>query len=278
MADRTRFLDRYGPWAVVTGASSGIGEEFARQLATRGFQLVVAARREARLARLAEELAEEHGTEVRPCPVDLGAEAGRRALADSTGDLDVGLLISNAGFGLKGTFLELDLARQLAMLEVNCVASVELAHGFGKRLVARGRGGMIFTSSTAAFQGTPFSSAYAATKGFLLQLAEGLWYELRPHGVDVLALCPGPVDTEGPRRTGVDPDKVPVRMMETGPVVRAALKGLGRRPVVIPGAANKLGALAGGLLPRSWATRAAGRMIRRVTGGLTRIEEVEAGP
>jgi uncharacterized protein len=132
--------------------------------------------------------------------------------------------------------------------------------------VARGRGGIIFTSSTAAFQGLPFSSHYAATKGYELQLAEGLWYELKGQGVDVLALCPGPTDTEGPRRTGVDPSKVPVKMMDVGPVVRVGLRALGRAPFAIPGTTNRLAALLVKLLPRRLATTVAGRLMQRVTG------------
>jgi short-subunit dehydrogenase len=262
-----RLLTRYGPWAVVTGASSGIGAEFARQLAGRGLSVALAARRRERLEQLAEALRARHGVGARVIEADLAARSGRAAVIEGTRDLDVGLLVSNAGFGMKGEHTGLSLERLLSMVEVNCAAMTELTHGFGRRLTDRGRGGMVLVSSSAAFQGTPFTAAYAATKGFCLQLAEGLWDELRPRGVDVLALCPGPVDTEGPRRTGVDPDRIPVKMMSVGPVVRAALRDLGRRPLTIPGGTNRLGAFATRLLPRAWVTRLAGRVIRRVSGG-----------
>ena len=161
------------------------------------------------------------------------------ALQQQIGGREIGLVVNNAGFGDKGAFLESDIGMQLRMLDTNCRAPLILTHAFGQGLAARGRGGIVFTSSTAAFQGLPFSSHYAATKGYGLQLAEGIWYELRSRGVDVLALCPGPTDTEGPRRTGVDPAKVPIKMMDVAPVVKDALAALGKAPAVIPGFANR---------------------------------------
>lgn len=261
------FVSRYGPFALVTGASSGIGAEFARQLAARGLSLILCARRKDRLDALAGELAARHGIEVVCVESDLSRADFLPALEAGIGEREVGLLVNNAGFGDKGPFLESDLAMQIRMLDTNCRAPLILAHAFGRRLVARGRGGIVFTSSTAAFQGLPFSSHYAATKGYDLQLAEGLWYELRAHGVDVLALCPGPTDTEGPRRTGVDPARVPIKMMDVGPVVADALDALGTSPAVIPGIANRMAYWAVKLLPRQVSTRIAGRIVRRVTGG-----------
>ena len=261
------FARRYGPWALVTGASSGIGEEFARQLAARGLSLVLAARRQERLEVLARGLTRDHGVEVRVVAVDLARRDFLPAIEEAVQDVEVGLLVNNAGFGDKGRFLDSDLEKQLEMLDVNCRASLVLAHAFGRRMAARHRGGIIFTSSTAAFQGTPYTSHYAATKGWGLQLAEGLACELRGEGIDVLALCPGPTDTEGPRRTGVDPAKIPVKMMATAPVVASALKGLGKKAIVIPGVVNRLGYAAVRLTPRSFAAETAGRLIHRSTGG-----------
>jgi short-subunit dehydrogenase len=257
------FVEKYGPWAVVTGASSGIGEELARQLAARGLNLVLCARRKDRLEALAAQLQ----VQVRIVEIDLSRPDILPVIEAATGDLDVGLLVNNAGFGDKGAFLDADRDVLLRMLDTNCRASLLLAHAFVPRLVARGRGGIIFTSSTAAFQGLPFASHYAATKGYLLQLAEGLFHELRPKGVDVLALCPGPTDTEGPRRTGVDPDKVPGKMMHVAPVARAALAKLGRVPVVVPGASNRLVQLLVKLLPRRFSAKMGGKLIQRATAG-----------
>jgi short-subunit dehydrogenase len=246
----------------VTGASSGIGEEMARQLAARGLNLVLCARRKDRLETLAAQLP----TETRVFEIDLSRADILPDFESVTGDLDVGLLVNNAGFGDKGAFVDSDLPMLLRMLDTNCRASLLLAHAFATRLVARGRGGILFTSSTAAFQGIPWAAHYAATKGYGLQLAEGMFHELKPKGVDVLALCPGPTDTEGPKRTGVIPDKMPVKAMSVEPVVRAALDALGKRPIVIPGASNKMGAFLTRFVPRWMSSRVSGNLIRRVTG------------
>lgn len=260
------FARRYGPWAVVTGASSGIGEAMARRLAGRGLKVVLVARRRERLDALAAELARSHGAEARAVTLDLAAEGAGGALAAATAGLEVGLLVNNAGFGMKGEALSNDPAEERRMIALNCASPLELTRAFAPAMAARGRGGVVFVSSTAAFQGLPYTAAYSATKGFGLLYAEGLREELRPRGVDVLALCPGPTDTEGPRRTGVDPARVPVRMMDADEVALAGLDALGRRGVEIPGLANKLAYAAGRLLPRAVVSRVGGALIRRVVG------------
>jgi hypothetical protein len=260
------FRERYGPWAIVTGASSGIGEETAKQLAARGLSLLLVARRRDRLEQLSADLTAAHGIEARVVELDLSREDSVDRLADAAAGLEVGLLVNNAGFGMKGKFLELDLAEQRRMVALNCRAPLDLTHAFGRAMVARKRGGVIVVSSTGAFQGLPESGVYGATKGFDLLFGEALRDELRGTGVDVLVLCPGPTDTEGPKRTGVNPENVP-GMMHVAPVVKAALDGLGRRGVVIPGLLNRVAYFLVCLLPRAFATRMAGRMIRRATGG-----------
>jgi short-subunit dehydrogenase len=260
------FPQHYGPWALVTGASSGIGEEFARQLAARGLHVAVVARRRERLEALATELHVRHGAEVRIIGADLTDPSAPDAIADATADLDVGLLVNNAGFGEKGGFLEIPLAKQLRMIELNCKVPVWLTHKMAPALIDRGRGGIVIVASTAAFQGVPYTSVYAATKSFDLMFGDALGYELARQGVDVVTVCPGPTDTEGPRRTGVNPDRVPVKLMPPEVVVRHTLDALGRRTVVIPGTANKAAAFLTRLVPRRLAARIAGRMIERVAG------------
>jgi short-subunit dehydrogenase len=260
------FVSRYGPWAVVTGASSGIGAEFARQLAARGLSLVLVARRREKLEALGAELFATHGTEVRVVSCDLAEEDGAAGLIDEVADLDVGLLINNAGVGLKGRLVDIDPAILRRLVEVNCQAPLLLAHGFGRRLVARKKGGMVIVASTGGFQALPWSAAYGASKGFDLLLGEALAVELAQDGVDVLTLAPGGTDTEGPMNTGVDPSKVPGKLMSVEPVVRVALDNLGRRTLVIPGAGNRAAAWAVRLVPRAIAARAAGRIMRRVIG------------
>jgi len=261
----TDFASRYGPWAIVTGASSGIGDQLARQLAAKQLHVVLVARRRDRLDALADELRAQHRVEIRVVELDLVSPGACAALEAATDGLEIGLLVNNAGFGMKGEFLDLDLPEQLRMIELNCRIPVELTHVFMPQMVKRRRGGMIMVASAAAFQGLPNTSLYAATKGFEVLLSEGLHEELRPHNVDVLALCPGPTDTEGPRRTGVDPDKVPIKMMSPAVVAKAALDSLGHRPTIIPGLTNRLVYYLVRLLPRAFVSRQAGKMIRNLS-------------
>jgi uncharacterized protein len=254
---------RFGPWALVTGASSGIGEQLARTLAARGFSMVLVARRRERLERLSEELVSRHAVATRIVEADLGVAAEVSAVATATADLDVGLVCANAGFGHKGAFHEAPAEELSRMVDVNCRGTMLLAHAFAGRLVARGGGALVLTSSTASFQPIPYTAVYAATKSFDSFLAEALAEELRPHGVRVISLCPGATDTEGPRRTGVDPNETPF-VMTAAAVVDSALRALerGQAVRVVPGLTNRLNGAAMGVLPRRWGVLAAGRVMR----------------
>lgn len=256
------FFRRYGPWAIVTGASSGIGEAMAHALAARGLSLVLVARRRDRLETLAEQLTRAHRIETSILEADLADPTVPNRIEEATRDFRIGLVVANAGFGHKGAFADAPREELSRMVDVNCRSTMALAHVFAPRLITRGSGGLVITSSTAAFQGIPYTAVYAATKAFDLALAEALAHELAPHGVDVVALCPGATDTEGPRRTGVDPQKTPF-LMQPAPVAEAALLALGRRHVVVPGLSNRVGAALAQLLPRRWATASAGRLMRR---------------
>ena len=234
-----RFAERYGPVALVTGAGVGIGAEFARQLAARGLDLVLVARRAEKLEQVAGELRAAHGVAVRVAPLDLTAGDLPLRLRTAVEGLDIGLVVSNAGRYGFGRFLDAKLADELDGIDVNVRAPLVLAHEFARRLSARGRGGMIFLSSTGAFQGTPFAAGYGAAKAHTLVLAEALAWELSPFGVDLLAVCPGPV-------------------------VRRALDALGRRSLLVPGLSNALvAALGKHLLPRSANTRLMGAIFGR---------------
>jgi short-subunit dehydrogenase len=258
------FRETYGPWAIVTGASSGIGEALARELAGRGVSVILVARRRDRLDALAAALAGPVQTLV--VELDLGGDDAVDTLLTAVGERDVGLVCANAGFGDKGAFTSADRGEMRRMIRLNCESTAALAHAFVPRLAARGRGGLMIVASLAAFQGTPWTTVYAATKAFDLLLAEGLHEELRPLGVDVVALCPGATDTEGPRRTGVDATRIPFGMASAGDVARAGLDGLGRGCVVLPRRIDHLAALATRLVPRAIASRLAGRTILRVAG------------
>lgn len=254
-------MAQYGPHALVTGASSGIGEALARELAARGLSLILVARRADRLRKLAEELP----VTTLVVELDLARDDAIDTLVARVSGRDIGLVCANAGFGEKGEFASIARDRYRQMVRLNVESTLLLAHAFVPRLVARRRGGLLLTASTAAFQGTPFTSAYAATKAFDLLLAEGLAEELRPQGVDVVALCPGATDTEGPRRTGVDPRRVPFGLATPESVARAGLDALGQRCVVVPRASDRVTTMLGRLLPRDLVAKLAGRAIRRVT-------------
>jgi len=204
----TTFRDRYGPIALVTGASSGIGQAFAEELAARGLDLIVAARRVERLEALAERLTAEHGVTVLPIAVDLTRADAAQAILNYCEDRDVGLVISNAGFGFKGRHENAPADLLAEMLMVNCHAPNMLAHGFIPRLKARakaGRGaGLVMTSSVEGLIGCAYSAAYSASKAMVIALGEALWGELTPEGVDVLTLCPGATESEAAAKQGMD--------------------------------------------------------------------------
>ncbi|MFE3826583.1 SDR family NAD(P)-dependent oxidoreductase [Streptomyces sp. NPDC059092] len=229
------FAERYGPVAVVTGASSGIGRSFATQLAGRGLDVVLVARRHDRLRVLAEELRDTHGVSASVLPADLADPSATGEILDAVASLDVGLLVSNAGFGVKGTFGEGDAEALSSMLMVNCQAPTQLAHGLAPRLRRRGRGGILFTSSVEGLMGCPYSAGYSATKAYVNALGEALWAELAPAGVDVLTLCPGATDTEAPRLQGIDPTTLQ-DLMSPYDVAHAALEHLRDGPTYIPSA------------------------------------------
>ena len=229
------FLTRFGPWAVVTGASSGIGEAFARQLAAKGIHLVLVARREDRLQRLAAEVSKAHGIETRIVPVDLAGEDFLPVVEQATSDLEIGLLVNNAGVLSSGRFLDHDLQDELNQLNLNTRAVLILAHNFGRRMRERRRGGVIFLASTVAFAGVPGMSAYAASKAHALHFAEGFAREVRSEGIAVLALCPGPTSTE------IWPSgATPTLPMRPDAVAEIALRKLGRRTTVVAGLLNSL--------------------------------------
>ena len=242
--------------ALVTGASAGLGVEFARQLSARGQQLVLVARRKERLDGLAAELGNARAFEM-----DLSEPgATERLMADIAAQGEtVELLVNNAGFGLAGRFAELDGTRQREMIDLNCGALAELAHAVLPGMISRKGGGILNVASTAAFQPGPGMAVYFATKAFVLSFSEALHDEARRHGVKVSCLCPGPTRTEFRSVSGFNP-KGPAGKIaaDAAAVVAAGLKGLDRnQAVVVPGLSNKLISQLHRLFPRAVMRRAA---------------------
>lgn len=231
------FKQNFGPTALITGASSGIGAAFAELLAERGLNLIVSARSDRRLEALANRLSAEHGVNVEPVSSDLSVADAPGKLAAACADADIGLIVSNAGFGLKGAHQAQDEQECLEMLMVNCNAAMQLSRIFAPRLHKRGRGGLLFTSSVEGYFGFPFSAAYSATKGFMNNFGEALWGELNPHGIDVLALCPSSTDTEALDKQGID--KSQLDLMSPREVAMIGLDNLKNGPLMIAGEQNQ---------------------------------------
>lgn len=252
----------YGSYAVVTGASSGIGKEFARQLAAAGLNVVLVARRRERLEALAAELADRHGTESKVVALDLLDDGAAEELWRSVADLDVGIVVANAGASVPGVFTDHSLADELNILTLNGTVSLQLAHRFGHDFAQRRRGAIILVSSMIAAGPVPYQANFAAVKAYVSSLGQALNHELKKDGVDVLVLSPGQTQTEGLDNTaGIDFGKLPGRKMAPSRVVEAALDGLGKRVHVIPGAINNSADIMGRyLMPR--------RLWVRLYGGL----------
>ena len=254
--------------ALVTGASAGIGEAIARQLASRGHGVTLVARREERLRALAGELSEGHGVRAEAIAADLGDAAARDQLAAQIEDLgqEVEILVSNAGFGDPATVVDSDRERLLAMLRLNCEALLDLQARYLPAMVGRGRGAVINIASTAAFQPIPGTATYAATKAFVLSLSEAVHEELKGTGVTLTAVCPGPVKTEFMKAAGIEQaeEQLPgVFWMTSEAVANAAVDAAenGKRAVV-PGLLNRAGALTGQHAPRMLVLPLAKRLWR----------------
>ena len=263
---RLKLRDRYGGYALVTGAAGGIGRAFATHLAEDGFDLLLVDREAEETRSLAEALHAEHGVKAHAVICDLTApglveNAQRWAEAH-----DIGLLVNNAGVSPLDPFLDIPLDTHLETLETNCRATLVLTHVLGKGMAARGRGGIVIVSSASALSGSPYVCHYAATKGYGLNLACGLWAELRGSGVDVLAVCPGMTDTKPVRDRALDEDLpfyVPITDPE--PVALGALAALGKQPAVVPTLADRVSAgLLSKLLPRRWTLSIMKRSIERM--------------
>jgi len=258
------FRARYGPWALVAGGSLGLGAAYARQAAARGLNLVNVAEVADPLVGYSRALAAEYGVEVRPLVVDLACSDPLDALRGATQELEIGLLVYNAGRSFIGNFLDQPLEDKLAILDLNCRGALLLTHEYARGMAARRRGGIILMSSLSGLQGTPLVTTYAATKAFDAVLGEGLWEELRHCGVDVLSVIAGATRTPGYEQT--KPDRsglLSPPIMEPDAVVAEAFAALGKVPSIVPGRSNRLiAAYMSRLLPRRRAVSNMGRAMR----------------
>jgi len=262
LKQKEQFQSRYGKWAVVTGASSGIGRAMAGELAAKGLNLVLVARRQTELEQVAKNLSARHGVETRVLAADLATVTALTKIESETKDLDIGLLVAAAGFGTAGNFLAATLEDELAMLDVNCRAVLQLSLHFGNRFAQRGRGGLILFGSLVGYQGTPRAAHYAATKAYVQTLAEALHVELAPKGVDVLSSAPGPVSSG----FAVRADMKMGAAEKTETVARATVNALGKKMTVTPGALSKFLTWSLMTAPRGLRVRVMGKIM----GGMTK--------
>lgn len=239
------FRERYGPCALVAGGSDGIGAAFAGELAAKGLDLLLLARREAFLADTAAALRDAHGVEVRTCSIDLRSPELAVEVADAAAGLEIGLLIYNAGSSTAlGRFLDQEVTDAQRMVALNCNGPIALAHHFGRAMRERGRGGMIFLTSMAGLAGSSHQVAYSATKAFDHVFAEALWHDLHPAGIDVLSLVVGATRTPSVERIGLDFEKLSpgdpeAAAMQPREVAREGLAQLGRGPLWAAGEFNR---------------------------------------
>ncbi len=260
----TNFRDRYGTWALVAGASEGLGAEFATQLAAKGLNLVLIARRNELLEQLGAQLTRDHAIEVRTLPLDLAREDTGNVVEAATSDIEIGLLVYNAALSRIGPYLEITLEDHLKEIAVNCRAPLTLSYLLGQHMLKRRRGGIILMSSLSSSQGSALITNYSATKAYNRLLAEGLWDELREQGIDVLTCSASAVSTPGyqtsaPRRSS----RLSVSAMTPRAVVSETLAALGKQPVIIPGWTNRAANIVmQRLIPHKTAITLMGRVMR----------------
>ena len=252
---------RFGPWALVTGASSGIGREFARQIAASGINVVLVARREALLDEVGRAIAKDFKVQYRTVVADLSQAGFLENLAKATDDLDIGLVVSNAGTGNPGEFLKIDREELESLLRLNTLAHLDIAHHFGQKLASRGRGGLLLVGAMGASNGLPYMANDGAAKAYVHSFGEALHVELKPLGVHVTVLPPGLTETPVIAKFGLSPDTMPMKPMKVEQCVSEGLKALEEnRSMIIPGRLNRI---MNAVVPGSVARGMAASMLRK---------------
>jgi short-subunit dehydrogenase len=232
---------RFGPWALVTGASSGIGKEFAQQIAASGINIVLVARREDLLKEVGVEFSKRYGVEHRVVVLDVSREDFIRQLASATDDLDIGLVVSNAGTGNPGEFLKLDRQLLEETLRLNTMSHLDIAHYFGGKLAERRRGGLILVGAMGAENGIPCMANDGGAKAYVHSLGEALHYEFKPLGVYVTVLAAGVTNTAVLEKFALDPKTMPMKPMSVEQCVSEGLSGLVKnRSRIVPGRLNRI--------------------------------------
>jgi len=267
-----RLRGKYGDWALVTGGTTGIGRAIAAELAKEGLNLVLIARNEGRLEEVKVGLEHRHGVSVRVVVADLTEPTAVEQIEDATEDLEIGVLVPNAGVEMSGEFVETDRQANARMVQLNIAAPMLLAHGYGRKMAIRGRGAILFLSSLFGYQGVPYVANYAATKAYILSLGEALNVELGRRKVDVTVLSPGLTDTSMPAGMPVNFARIPMLRQSPVEVARFGLRALGRKTSAVPGFINKFYAFQNRVVPRMVPVRLFGFLIRNALTGAARVK------
>lgn len=235
---QNNFKEKYGDWALVTGATSGIGAELSSQIAAKGLNVVLVARKEKELAEHAASLKSRYGVETKTISADLSSKEGVEKVKQV--DEEIGLLVIAAGIEVNGAFEKTPLEIELKLLQLNVVSTLELTHHFNKEMVKRKKGGILMISSLSGHMPNPYFANYAASKAYVLNLGASLYGELKSKGIDVSVLSPGLTNTPMVADNGMDWSKTPMQAMDPSVVAEAALNGLGKRFLTVPGGKNKM--------------------------------------
>jgi short-subunit dehydrogenase len=267
---------RFGPWALITGASSGIGREFARQIAASGIHVALVARRQALLEEAGKECSAKFGVEHRVIAADFSEEGFMTKLVSETRGLGIGLVVSNAGTGSPGRFLTQEREKLIQLLRLNTLAHLDLAHHFGPKLATRGSGGLLFAGAMGASNGIPFMANDAGAKAYVQSFALSLHDELKPLGVHVTVLPVPPTDTPVLAQFGLDPKTMPIKPLRVNQCVHEALTALSaNRPLIIPGRLNRV---MNKVLPASLTRKMMGKMFAQILAAERRSSRRETIP
>ena len=269
-------LEGYRNWALITGASSGIGQAFAQALAKENFNLVLVARRKALLEEQASALRSEFSIQTRIIESDLCRTDSVKNLYDACSDLDIGLVIPSAGIDEMGQFADKNFADLQRMIHLNVTVPTELAHRFSRKMQHRQQAGIILVSSLFAYQGIPNFATYAATKSYILTLGEALHAEMKKLGIDVLVLSPGLTNTPFSQGMEINFRRLPMIAQQPDAVARTGLRNIGRSMSVVSGLLNKFYAWENRLIPRSWPVNLFGFLINNAIRSFKKRQHSEA--
>lgn len=257
------YTNKYGQWALITGGTAGIGLALAKQAASQGMDIILVARRVDLLAQTQKAIQDQYQVKVKMIELDLTLDSALDMLFEETKNLDVGLLIPNAGIELNGLFINSSLEENRKLLRLNTEVPMVLTHHYGRKMAARNKGGILLISSGFGYQGVPYIANYSATKSYILTLGEALNVELKNYGVDVTVLSPGLTKTAMTDNSTIDFDKLPVLSMSADTVAEIGMQALGKKSTVVTGFVNKFFIWQNRLIPRSVPVKLFGFLIRR---------------